>query len=731
MYVKESGLTQVLDVIGQGYQFIGDRVGFADQVMREKAKSDLFYAEAEFNKNTQDFLRDLSQKGDYENFGKYLDDYLTKSNAELQKKASNHYTGQLFNQMITSQRNALQNTVQNQILAMSINDITTQNQGTMELNRNNLKGQAGINANNGVINSEYANGMRDAKYTHAALLNDGKLNIQKDMYTNASTAMEQIFKKNGGSFSEVEKLVDDMAINSDYQIMMLDSRYASEKGLEAAEKEPDKAYINIGDEIDKKEIAKDVKKLLKNQWDTKLNEMQEKNMGLITEMFNKMYTLPESQRLEFANYALNYIDTNMSGNNLSPSQRAQAVNFFKSYKETGTGSAAEKRTQKQYEDFIEVSQEFYIDRYLDGTLDPYQAEKAFRTKCFGEYKKVYGKESEFDMESDFPVINGFLDALYKKAPDQIKGIVKDSVKFIEKFAKDNKLNNSEELQGAIIDFTWDMLSEIKLSDPKAIEKAAKYLQTELNSLDGKKLDIVRKNMVTGNSDLQVGVLRNSDETLAEYLYEIEKHEGFRYKNRYGIEKTSVFGSDETFEVADKMQREFLQKNLGIEPGDLKQSYEVATKTNKLGMTEYNRNDVTSNMVYTAPDGTQYKVRSADKKDIDIYKRAPNGEWEKVLTKKQEAKVDKKEKNQEARSNLIEKTKEIESKSDAIADYLIKNPDIKIPGINVTAGSGKGKKKESLAQDIKHYLQKYEDNDMNPKKKAAFEAWLKENGFTTS
>lgn len=716
MYIKESGLTQAIDVINQGNKFIAERAGFADQVMREKAKSDLFYAEAEFNKNTQEFLRGLSQRNDYENFEKDLDDYLTQQNAALQKRAHNHYSGELFNQMITSQRNALQNTVQNQILAMSIKDIATQNQSTVNLNREILKGQDGINANFEVFNNEYAKGMRDVAYTKAALLDDATKNIEKDFLSTASNEMDRIFNQ-GGNFSDVSALIDKMEVESDYKVRMLAAGYASEEGLEKA-METGEGLLDISGEVDKKGIASDIKKRLKTAWDAKIKEVQEKNFNTCTEWYDKMYTLPETDRASFANYCLSKIDTDFSGNNLSASQRAQAVGFFKSFRDgNGTSGAAGTRNIKT---LITTNPKTFINLVEKGVLTPYDAKREYEAAVLDEYRNITGNPNAdtFDLNKDFPEVYNFLDILKKEAPKQITARVKDLENITIQIMKDNDIPQSEEVIEGVANTLWDAILGLKYTDQKSLDAVCEEFIKNTNGLYGKELDLIRMNPKTGKLNIEEGVT-GTDGTLAKFLYGMEENRHFVYTDENNNVQFSPYaGGTEAMNRGETLQREFLKKNLGIETDNLKMSFESD------GV-----DDVKSVQIFQAPDGMKYKVRSPDGKNLYIYTSKDGRKWEQVNTVKQEKAEEKREEKNEARERFIDREKSLDENSNNIAEYLINNPSIKIPGINKSAGSGKTKAKTSLVIEIKHTLQKYLNDDLNPKKKAEFEKWLKENGFS--
>ena len=325
MYVEQSGLSIGLNAASAGLNLGMDSMNAYDGLMKEKAKSDMFYAQAQLNANTQEFLRDLEQRNDYENYETYAKQFLTKQKNALQKNIKNNYTAELYSQLFTTAENSLNNTIQTARMQKEYEAIGTQNASAIALNNNTLSGQNAIDANNSIINSEYANGMRNSGYTRAAHLKNASESIAKEWTTAADAKIQNIIN-NGGDFSEVEKVIDDMALNNEYQVMMLDDKYASPKGLEYAQKNGE-GFKDIGNELDKKQIAKELKSTLKTKYNAMVNEMQEKNMGTITEWEVDMFRLSPSEQITFATNALMKLDRDFGGNKLSPSQRNQAANI--------------------------------------------------------------------------------------------------------------------------------------------------------------------------------------------------------------------------------------------------------------------------------------------------------------------------------------------------------------------------------------------------------------------
>ena len=638
MYVEQSGLSIGLNAASAGLNLGMDSMNAYDGLMKEKAKSDMFYAQAQLNANTQEFLRDLEQRNDYENYETYAKQFLTKQKNALQKNIKNNYTAELYSQLFTTAENSLNNTIQTARMQKEYEAIGTQNASAIALNNNTLSGQNAIDANNSIINSEYANGMRNSGYTKAALLQDGTNNALKEVYSNASNVMETVFN-NGGDFSDVQKYIDDFVNNSEYSIKMLSDAYASPEGMKYAQ-EHGEGYIEIGNEIDKKKIKENVTEGLKKQWEVQIKARQEKNMGLVTEGYTKLIEMPAEQRISYANAWLRKIDTDMSGNNLSYSQRKQAVDMFKLFTngDAASGSGS-KDWEKALANIYKEKSEYFINKFRNGEISAYDAETTLNEEMLAEFKRLTGSENIDELRRSCPGIERFLDSLYKEAPDVMKGAVKDLRTKFEEIADNLKLEGVEELEAKFIDLAYDCLSVMKLSDEEAVKAALDKLYTDLNSFEGKKLDLVRRNPQSGKLQLQNGIFGNP---LYDYLSEIENQDNLVYTDRHGEVKLSVFATDgDGLKRGAELESQFIMKELGISDNKafgqrFKMDYEE----------QLSKDDVKATHIFTERNtGKQYKLM-ADKetKSVKMYQKNPSGKWEVFNTKqdveKKEAEVKK-------------------------------------------------------------------------------------------
>lgn len=638
MYVEQSGLSIGLNAASAGLNLGMDSMNAYDGLMKEKAKSDMFYAQAQLNANTQEFLRDLEQRNDYENYETYAKQFLTKQKNALQKNIKNNYTAELYSQLFTTAENSLNNTIQAARMQKEYEAIGTQNASAIALNNNTLSGQNAIDANNSIINSEYANGMRNSGYTRAAHLKNASESIAKEWTTAADAKIQNIIN-NGGDFSEVEKLIDEMALNNEYKVMMLSDKYASPEGLKYANAETGEGYVNIGNEIDKKQIAKELKSTLKTKYNAMVNEMQEKNMGTITEWEVDMFRLSPSEQITFATNALMKLDRDFGGNKLSPSQRNQAANIFKAIKNGSTTNGTNKGIDKIMDDFIKTKQSYFIKVVNNGSISGYLARQKFEEVVLEKYQELKNNPDLTlkNLREDFPEVMGFLDALKKEVPDEIKGILTQQEADFKEALKEIKLDKNNELISGYMNLLWDDLLACKYSDKDGIEYIKEKLETERKALKGKKLDILRNNFVSGKNDYKDGVFTTEEDNLAKFLYNAEQHPGLMMTDENGRVKPSVFANGgEVFDMAETSQRKLLEKVTGIPEDTFKSAYETEKRVTKNGTVIENPYDVASVQIFSADQGkTQYKVRSADGKNLVISKSVDGGNtWEKVETEEQ-------------------------------------------------------------------------------------------------
>lgn len=657
MYVEQSGLSTGLGAVNSALDLGMQSMNAYDGLMKEKAKSDMFYAQAQLNANTQEFLRDLEQRNDYENYETYAKQFLTKQKNALQKNIKNNYTAELYSQLFTTAENSLNNTIQTARMQKEYEAIGTQNASAIALNNNTLSGQNAIDANNSIINSEYANGMRNSGYTRAAHLKNASESIAKEWTTAADAKIQNIIN-NGGDFSEVEKLIDDMALNNEYKVMMLSDKYASPEGMRYANEETGEGYINIGNEIDKKQIAKELKSTLKTKYNAMVNEMQEKNMGTITEWEVDMFRLSPSEQITFATNALMKLDRDFGGNKLSPSQRNQAANMFKAVK---SGKAASGKTEdklKVFKPLMKDKMESFINLVKDGTFSGYEAKIAFEEEALEEYREVMEKPDAtlFDLNKDVPIVYGFIEELKKDAPEKYKAAITSLEDVTKKLLKDNKVTDTSIIQ-KITDVAWDFYLGTNLNDDEAQEAFLQRMDKEINGLFGAKLDKYRENPLTGKLKIAAGVT-GTDGTLYDLLKEAKNHPDWVYtdestlhgEDKTAVTKESVFAGPgaKGLRRSEELQRQFITDNL-------KEVYgiEIDPKSLKMGYAQEGAYDVSAEMIFADSNGTQYKLEPGEDKQIHILRKPFNGKWEEVNTKKGVESAEKKNEKAEARKAVIE------------------------------------------------------------------------------
>lgn len=699
MYTRENTLAATLDTINKGIRYTAGQMDYADKLMREKAQSDLFYQEAQFTKDTQDFLRGLQQRNDYDNFQTDLDDYLTKKGNALQKSAHNAYTARLYDQMLVSQRNQLQNTVENMKVKMQYNEMLVKNESAAEMNRSSMQGQAAIDVNSKIYNSELANGAATFEQAHAKMLKDATENATKDVYNNASNLMESIFQK-GGNFSDVKKYIEDYTANNDYSFKMLDNTHANPEGFKLAQ-ETGEGWITFNGEVDKKAISDGVAKKLQAQWDAKVKEVQSKNFGKCTEWFGKMFELEPTAQIDFANQCIKNINTYMTGNNLASDDRTTAIRFFNSFADGKAGKGG-KAGKDALDILIEKDMPGFIRKVTDEGIPAYKAKMAWEEVFMKAFREITNNPNATIEEASLKKPEAFqlLDGIIKAAPDEIKGLVKDAQKDLENILKDEKLAQSEELIAGYGDHLWDCLFAIGLTDQKALAEFRERQKVNRNGLIAKKYDLLRRNPKTGKLTFEEGV-NGTDKTLAEFLYEAEQNPDYIYTNEYKKPMYSIFAGDgEGFRRAETAQKQFLAKNLGIDESTLRMTYESD------GV-----DDVKSVQIFTAPNGTQYKVRSEDKKNLNIYVKPLGGNWQQADTNKQAAARTEREHKQETAA-----------KASNIANNIEVSYQNVPPGIAQVEWMKHQKDKKWIAKTITDLMLSNE-KEKDTRKVQAFNDWL--------
>lgn len=653
----ESGLTKAFTGVNSLLNTTTQAATIADKLMRDRAQTEYFYAQSQLNKDYSDFISSLSKRNDYENFMPDAENWLNEQNKKLLGNCKNNYQGELYKKLMTETRNSVLTNVQSYSQQKQFNDMNAMDQSSINLNNETMSGQSAIDANTGILASQYAQGRVDAANYRASTLKSAASSITKDVYNYGQSIMNDIFNRpEGGDYSEVKKALQDWLYNSEYNVKLLASSYANEEGLNKA-LETGEGYINIGDEIDKQEILSNVDKQLNAQWNALEKEKQEKHFSDITEMYSNLWTMEPTEQVSYAQKALRYIDS-LTGKNLSSTQRTQAVNLFKPFAEgKASGNSGSSGNTKALENLFKVNKESFIQQYLAGNYSAYEAEAAFYNACLEEYEKFTGKKTSInELAKEFPDLYGFLDESQKAAPDWLKGIIKNEEKALTELIKENKLENGEELVSDHLTLLWDILNSFKLKDQKAIEERIGILRTERNAIAGKKLDLVRKNQKTGNLDFQEGAWGN-EKKLAEALELMEQNPDMVYTDRYGNTRTSLFANgSEGIERLDNAQLNQLAKVLGRNVDELK-------KVTTVEFEKDGKDDVTALRIFNV-EGNQYRMRGSNGK-LTIQKKNKNGEWEKVNTVSEQKAEEKTQAKQNTKQNVEKSKNEIKSEKDRV------------------------------------------------------------------
>lgn len=620
MYVKQSKTANLLGLANQAIKGTASVLNFGDQLMREKAQSDLFYAQAEMQKAQQDFLQELQLDNKYEDYGIKAENFMEAQKKKLAKRAHNAYQADLYDKLLTSSRDQLYSQVQARMVNKQIEEIGLQNNAAMAMNRQNLKGQNAIDTNQNIIFSEYAGGFRDQTYTKAAVLDNATNCITDDVYLEAAGRIAYEINR-GGSLKDLDNFIDNYLRQNNYTVKMLSSQYANEEGLKKALTEGE-GLIDISNEVDKKKIAAQVKKQVQQKYNLELETRQNKNMGTVSQMFNHMLTLTPAEQTVFANNALLEIESKMSGNNLDPNQRIRAVELFKAYAD-GTGEKsqkAEKALEKYLSEEFEKNKQKWIEKLMAGEVpNTYEARDGFIRACFKDYMKENPNGTKDDFENKYTLAKDFLKEVQKmikedKGPlTEIVGIYKDIENEVNGLIKKEKLTGGEQLKGQLESIFWDSIYGLRLSDRDELKLFKDQMIKEINSYRAEALDAVRRNPVTGKSKLEVGVTGGIKKPLLKALTELQDHPHFVYTDENENPAYSPFYSENSKNELKDFELRYL-KELGMIDQRVIDNGQISVSFAKDG--DY---DIKPELIIQNTSNHEFfkLVPSEDKKDIEI------------------------------------------------------------------------------------------------------------------
>lgn len=605
-------------VLQQGFGAVNSAVNIGVQAVKEKARSDLLYMQAQFDADEHEFLMDLENSNDYPNYQKRLDDFVNKLQKSTGDKNSNYYCANEYtslraNEMFASQKVALQNKVNEIIYKKNMQDVIANDNKTIALNRQNKDAQDAADANSAIYGYWYSNGWINKDQYVSYVENELYLIKQDKIDGYYQEGVENAISRGLTAEQYYDEIIKDHPELDQISVSVINPQYANTEAWGDNEDTAtgkiegnDEAAANTSGMTRPLLVANDKKKndLIKKakvqEYNAAVAAMQEQNYTKLSEMFTNMVKMENPQtKLALCRQALNVISSNMKGNRLDEAKRVSYTKLFESYidditKAAGKGSGTE--SYASYATVIKNLPDQFMAGIKDGTFNYYDAAEALQdaaaetyystggvwneTKTFKDdkdrkdkfYLDNYSKVGVTEILNSKELLNAFNnEPTYKGVAAKYNALKKEVEKDLA--IKDPKKRKyGEDALGTLLSFAVDFVAE---SGNKVLTEDD--LKTFDSMLNGVNLSWLDKNIKGFNNNSDKGILQTID---------ITQNNDFLFTDINGNERWASPQAKEKMDQAAETLKPVLAEILGVSEKDLGDHSYMNTKYDKNNVPEW-------------------------------------------------------------------------------------------------------------------------------------------------
>lgn len=494
-------MATLLDVINAGLGFASNSLSIQDSINRENANIRIQSAQLDFQTKTNDFLRSLEERSDYNNFEQDLDAFLNDYTATANKLAKSPYEAQAVNQMLQSSRVSLQDKIRDVTLQAQKNDTILTNQEN-ELKRQQLKKDGIITSSQQMEQSQaetnqmYLSGVLDQE---TAMIKN-KQTVTTCFGDDVLTAGYDILDQ-GGSLEDALTAIDNMS-TEEYKAYLTDANTGVNEDLF----------------VDFDSLKANAKKELQGYWNTAIKELQTNNAKKLSDVLVELYQASPSQQTAVIQKGQQLL-ASMNGNKLSTTDREKYARAFKSTEETlssssGTSSSGKTVSQQAAKSIFDTDFKAGLQMVKDGNLageelDDYITESLINNVIQGNVKGYNATDREtaiinLQEDKELYVLFGELEDEVYKEISSIFPIAANKIKDFQKQVEKGEIafKSYEYAVNAYKDFLLN--KNIKgLTDEECVKQLDSYLNA--SNLENMEYTIKKKYEVKDKNDLMAGV----------------------------------------------------------------------------------------------------------------------------------------------------------------------------------------------------------------------------------
>jgi hypothetical protein len=495
-------MSTLLDAINAGLGFTSNALSIQDSINRENANIRIQSAQLDFQTKTNDFLRSLEERSDYNNFEQDLDAFLNDYTATANKMAKSPYEAQAVNQMLQSSRVSLQDKIRDVTLQAQKNDTILTNQEN-ELKRQQLK-------KDGIITSSQQMEQSQAETNQMFL--SGVLDQETAMIKNKQivascfgddvlTAGYDILDQ-GGNLEDALNAIDNMS-TEEYKAYLTDANTGVNEDLF----------------VDFDSLKANAKKELQGYWNTAIKSMQEKNVQHLSEIYSRLMMADPTEYNAILKQGQDTL-MSMNGNKLSTTDREKYSRYFKEVENalsSSSGGSSGSIQQLTMKNVMDTNLDVVVTGVKNGDFSANDAMKVFEELMLDDFAKGnikgYGAT---DRETAMSILSNNKEyyVFSNQVMDKIKNEIMADFPTVSK--KITMLENQVakgELSEEAFTYAMEGFSQYLFgSKDRPLEEVAKQLDKQLNAANLETITILNSKAIKDNEVAQfIETLNNTDE----------------------------------------------------------------------------------------------------------------------------------------------------------------------------------------------------------------------------
>lgn len=637
------------------------------RVGKEKAQHDLIEMQAQFDSDVNNFILDLSQRNDYDDWQKEVDAFIQEKKNLIKQKplegetnpyyCRNQYTATKAGEMFAGQYESLKNKVSIMTLGKQQDEMKAGSARTKSIIRETpgLDYQQKTDKMRNVSDNDFVDGIiKNYSEYEATVISDASNNYAASVMDAVDNLIEQ-----GASWEEIKNLVGNSGGQVSVSIL---AGATSREILESGEA----AYKDISDMVDTKNIRDQVLKQKKSDWQAHRQEVWNNNESSLNSLYTKMLsTQNPTERLSFAKQGLNIMKNQYKANkDLSNEKHKFWTDQFESeiadLAKGKSGSGSGSTSLPSFESYVKNYPDQAIEQIANGTMtDSYAATQAMQNLIEQDYfsndwketkgmteqeKQEYYEKSYKNMAANELLNNKRLKTMLENNPEFATLNVRYK-KFLKDLEADSKTKDPKKRKydadaaRYIASFVYDAVAGSgKNTD---YNELSKQLEAQLNACEVSSLE---------------KMFKNTDKDMVKAVKTLQEND-FVHTDVNGKDQWVPGAQEKVDAIRDSLKSQ-LAGVLGVDEAEISANYKES------------RTDKDSKPVFTV-NGVdyEYQVDPEDKNNYIIV--GSNGEV--INLKKQDAEEKKaaKNKNNAARNEHYEMNKRREKEAEKITFAQLK------------------------------------------------------------